>query len=182
MRILGIDPGSVVCGYGVIEREGNVLSLVEYGVIEAKKQHQELPRRLEVIFERLGQVIERSLPDEAAIEQVFFAKNVQSLVKLSHARGVAMVTATLKQIPMAEYSALEVKRSVTGNGHASKEQVGFMVRSMLKIDETSKFYDATDALAVAITHALKRSNTATKQSRSWKEFVDANPDRILKKK
>ncbi|MBL7999518.1 MAG: crossover junction endodeoxyribonuclease RuvC, partial [Candidatus Kapabacteria bacterium] len=120
MRILGIDPGSIICGYGVIEKEQNgKLILVEYGVVEAKKQFPELPRRLEAIYSRITSVIERTLPDEAAIEQVFYAKNAQSLMKLSHARGVAMLAATMKQIPIAEYSALEVKRSVTGNGHGS---------------------------------------------------------------
>lgn len=182
MIILGIDPGSIVCGYGVIERKGNALTLVEYGVVEAKKQFPEIPRRLEAIFTRLTQVIERTKPDESALEQVFFAKNAQSLMKLSQARGVAMLASTLRQVPVAEYSANEVKRSVTGKGHASKEQVQFMVRSMLKIQETPEFFDATDALAVAITHALKRNPEASKQSRSWKEFIADNPSKVVKRR
>ena len=183
MRILGIDPGSIVCGYGVVDRVShNNIVLVEYGVVEAKKQFSELPRRLEAIFQRLSQVIERTSPDESAVEQVFFSKNAQSLLKLSHARGVAMLAATLRQIPVAEYTANEVKRSVTGKGHASKEQVQFMVKSILGLKETHKYLDATDALAVAITHALKRNEAATKQSRSWKEFVEDNPNRVVKKK
>lgn len=181
MRILGIDPGSIVCGYGVVEKEGNKIELVEYGVVEAKRQFSELPRRLELIFNRLTQVIEHTLPDEAAIEQVFFAKNAQSLMKLSHARAAAMLAATLRQVPLAEYSPNEVKRSVTGKGHASKEQVQFMVRGILNIEETHKFFDATDALAVAITHALKRNPTARKQSRSWKEFIEDNPEKVVKR-
>lgn len=180
MRVLGIDPGSIVCGYGVVEKNGSVITLVEYGVVEAKKRFESLPQRLEMIFTRLGSVIERALPDEAAIESVFFAKNAQSLAKLSHARGVAMLAATIKQVPIMEYSAKEVKRSVTGNGNASKEQVQFMVRTMLKIEETPDFFDATDALATAICHCLKR-NSPRGSARSWKQFIEANPKRILQK-
>ncbi len=180
MRILGIDPGSIVCGYGVIDKNGQSLSLVEYGVVEAKKKFASLPQRLELIYSRLGSVIERALPDEAAIESVFFAKNAQSLAKLSHARGVAMLSATIKQIPIIEYSAKEIKRSVTGNGNASKEQVQFMVRSMLKIDETPDFFDATDALAVAVCHCLKRDSPQG-AARSWKQFIEKNPKRIVRR-
>ncbi len=180
MRILGIDPGSIVCGYGVIESINKKLTLVEYGVVEAKKLHLELPRRLETIFLRLSSVIDRALPDEAALESIFFAKNAQSLAKLAHARGVAMLSATLKQVPVSEYSAKEVKRSVTGNGNASKEQVQFMVRTMLKIEETPDFFDATDALAVAICHALK-SDIPHAKAKSWKQFIEQNPQKVVKK-
>lgn len=181
MRILGVDPGSIVCGYGVIEKNANTLTLVEYGVVEAKKQYSELPRRLEVIYERLDAVIERTMPDESSFEALFYAKNAQSLMKLSHARGVAMLAATRRQIPIAEYSALEIKRSVTGNGHASKEQVQFMVKAMLNIKESHKFLDATDALAAAVTHALKRTPKASKQARSWKEFVAEHEHLVVRK-
>jgi crossover junction endodeoxyribonuclease RuvC len=179
MRILGIDPGTIVCGYGVIDIENRKMKLVEYGVVEAKKQYAELPRRLEVIYQRLTSVIERTLPDEAALEAVFFAKNAQSLAKLSHARGVAMLSATLKEIPVTEYSAKEVKRSVTGNGNAAKEQVCYMVRKMLGIEETPDFFDATDALAIAVCHALKRNENKTK-AKSWKKFLEENPQRVAR--
>ncbi len=179
MRVLGIDPGSIVCGYGVVEKNGSNITLVEYGVVEAKKRFEPLPQRLEMIYERLGGVIERSLPDEAAVESVFFAKNAQSLAKLSHARGVAMLAAAIKRIPIMEYSAKEVKRSVTGNGNASKEQVQFMTRTILKIEETPDFFDATDALAVAICHCLKH-NSQRGSARSWKQFVEDNPKRVLR--
>lgn len=177
--MLGIDPGSIVCGYGVVEKNGSNITLVEYGVVEAKKRFESLPQRLEMIYERLGGVIERSLPDEAAVESVFFAKNAQSLAKLSHARGVAMLAAAIKRIPIMEYSAKEVKRSVTGNGNASKEQVQFMTRTILKIEEMPDFFDATDALAVAICHCLKR-NSQRGAARSWKQFVEDNPKRVLR--
>ncbi len=189
MRILGIDPGSVVCGYGVIEVDSaRRLQLVEYGVVEAKRQFPELPRRLEVIFQRITQVIERTLPDEAAFEEAFYGKNVQSLLKLSHARGVAMVAATLRQVPITEYAALQVKQCVTGKGRASKEQVQFMVHKMLGISESNPFYDATDALAIAITHALRGGAGAARsterraaKSGGWADFVRDNPDRVVKR-
>ena len=177
MRVLGIDPGSVVCGYGVIEKIGAKITLVEYGVIEAKKMHPSLQLRLEAIFTRLQKVVERSLPDESALESLFYAKNPQSLMKLSHARGVAMLVPTMHQIPVAEYSAREVKRAVTGNGNSSKEQVQFMVRTLLNIEETPEFYDATDALAVAICHAFKASSPQSR-ARSWKDFITQNPQRV----
>ncbi|MBE2190057.1 MAG: crossover junction endodeoxyribonuclease RuvC, partial [Candidatus Kapabacteria bacterium] len=129
MRILGIDPGSVICGYGIIEVEAGKIILVEYGVIKAKKKEEDFPLRLKEIFERLTSVIERHLPDESALESVFFSKNVQSLMKLSHARAAAMLASTLREIPVAEYSPREVKKAVTGNGNASKQQVEYMAVS-----------------------------------------------------
>ena len=178
MRFMGIDPGSIVCGYGVIEKVGNNdFILLEYGVVEAKKRFDSLPDRLGLIFERLTQVIERTLPDEVSLEATFYSKNAQSLIKLSHARGVAMLSANLRSIPVIEYSAKEVKRSVTGNGNASKEQVGFMVKSMLSIKEDHAFFDATDALAVALCHGMKRSSP--KQSaKTWASFISENPNRV----
>jgi len=177
MRVLGIDPGSVICGYGVVEKQNNSLILIEYGVIHAKKKNETFPLRLKNIYERLEQVISRSLPDESAFETMFYSKNAQSLIKLSYARAAAMLAATLKEIPVAEYSPREVKKSVTGNGAAGKEQVRFMVKNILNIKEDHKFLDATDALAVAITHLQKMSSPTGKAS-SWKEFIKNNPDRI----
>jgi len=179
VRIIGIDPGSIVTGFGVVEKTGNKFLLVEYGVIEAKKEFSSLDQRLKTIYERLTQVILRTSPNEAALELLFFYKNPQSLLKLSHARGVAMLSASMLQLPVAEYSALEIKKSVTGKGRASKEQVQYMVKSMLSIKECPSFFDATDALAIAICHGLK-STAPESSSRSWKEFLVQNPDRIKK--
>jgi crossover junction endodeoxyribonuclease RuvC len=179
MIVLGIDPGSIICGYGVIEKTGNELSLVEYGVIHAKKKEEHLPLRLKEIYSRLEKVIERTSPEYSAFESMFYSKNVQSLIKLSHARAVAVLAAAMRDIPVFEYSPREVKKAVTGNGNASKEQVQFMVRTLLKIEETPEFFDATDALAVAICHAI-RSNGFHKASSSWEEFIRQNPDRIIK--
>jgi crossover junction endodeoxyribonuclease RuvC len=178
MIFMGIDPGSVICGYGVIEKTGNsTFRVLEFGVVEAKKRFDSMPQRLSMIYEELIAVIERTLPDEISLEATFYAKNAQSLIKLSHARGVAMLAGNQRSIPVIEYSAKEVKRAVTGNGNASKEQVGFMVKSLLNIEEESKFFDATDALAVALCHGMKRS--APKQSaKSWMQFIQENPGRI----
>ena len=179
MRVLGIDPGSIICGYGVIDSEKGNLSLVEYGVIHAKKKDETYPLRLKEIFERLLQVIERTMPDEAAYESMFFSKNVQSLIKLSQARAVAMLAATLREIPVVEYSPREVKKSVTGRGAADKQQVQYMVKNILKIEETHEFFDATDALAVAMCHAFRFKSNSPK-SKNWKDFIQNNPDRIVK--
>jgi crossover junction endodeoxyribonuclease RuvC len=181
IRILGIDPGSVICGYGVIDVEGSRITLVEYGVIEAKKRHPSLPLRLADIHARLCQVIARSQPQVCAVEQVFHAKNVQSVVKLAHARGVAILAAAQSALEIAEYTPMQVKRSVTGGGRSGKEQVQFMVRKLLSIDETPELFDATDALAVAICHAFRRGTPAGSGAQSWKDYLTANPQRVVRR-
>lgn len=184
MRILGVDPGSVVCGYGVVEKKGKHITLIEYGVIEAKRQHDDIPLRLKTIYTRLQKVIERALPDELAIETIFYSKSVPSIIKLAHARSAAILAAVMAEVPTVEYSPRFIKRSVTGNGNASKEQVQYMVRTLLNIEETPDFYDATDALAVAICHAYQLQTLGAKGGKkkagSWKEFVEMNPERVKK--
>lgn len=183
MRIIGIDPGSIICGYGIIQANGNQLQLIEYGVVEARRKSPSLPERLEHIYERLNAVVERTKPHTAAMEALFYARNVQSLLKLSHARGVAMLVLAQHRLPITEYAARLIKRSITGKGNASKEQVSFMVKSMLNITETPEFFDATDALAIAITHALRSGEPLSLQRRravTWQEFITNNPDRIVK--
>jgi crossover junction endodeoxyribonuclease RuvC len=185
MKILGIDPGTLVTGYGVIESSGGTFKLVEYGTIESKRIAT-LAVRLRVIFVRLTAVIERANPDAVAIESAFYHKNVQSTLKLGHARGVAMLASMLKDVPPAEYAPREVKRAVVGNGNASKEQVEFMVRSLLGLKPADKkLPDAYDALAVAITHAARcgkggSSSSTRTSSKNWKQFVEMNPERIKK--
>lgn len=180
MRVMGIDPGSVICGYGVVERKGNQIYLVEYGVIKAKKKEETFPLRLKEIYERILQVIERSLPDEAAFESLFYSKNVQSLVKLAHARSAAVLASVMRELPIIEYSPREVKKSVTGRGNADKEQVRFMVKNILHLEEDHEFLDATDALAVAICH-LSRRTVRNSTSKNWKDFIENNPDKIVKR-
>ena len=179
MRVLGIDPGSIVCGWGIIDFRNNGFSLVEYGVVKAGKTGLDFPERLKEIYLRLLKVIERTKPEAAAFETIFYSKNVQSLVKLSHARSVAILAATLNNIPIFEHSPREIKKSVTGRGNASKEQVQYMVRKLLNIEETPEFYDSTDALAAAICHALKPAGSS-KNSKSWSEYLKENPGRVIK--
>lgn len=179
MLILGIDPGSVICGYGVIEYLSGRFSLVEYGSIKVKKKNEELVQRLKEIFLRLSAVIERTKPDIAVFETVFYSKNAQSLMKLSYARASAILATILKEIQFAEFSPREIKKSVTGNGNAGKKQVQFMVRTLLKIQETPDFYDATDALATAICYAL-RYQTQSKTTKSWADYVKNNPEKVVK--
>jgi crossover junction endodeoxyribonuclease RuvC len=179
LRILGIDPGSVICGYGVIEKNLNSLNVIEYGVIKAKKAHELLPDRLKEIYLRLMKVIERTKPDISALETTFYSRNVQSLTKLSYARAAAMLAVSMNNVQIAEYSPREVKKSVTGKGGASKEQVQFMVKTILKIKETPEYFDVTDALAVALCHSLRSEHTH-KAGNSWKEFIKNNPERIAR--
>ena len=182
LRIIGIDPGSIICGYGVIEQlQKNKFKLIEYGAIKAKKHYEELPMRLKEIYLRISEVLKRTNPEIAAIESTFFSKNVQSLVKLAHARAVVMLASTLFELPIFEYSPREVKKSVTGKGAATKEQVSFMVKNILNIKETPDFLDVTDALAVALCYAMKGSQINNKP-KSWEEFIKEHPERIKKNK
>lgn len=185
MRILGIDPGSVVCGYGVIDVTGKKMALVEYGVVAVKRRTTSFPGRLREIHERLVAVIERTQPDVCSMEKVFYAKNVLSIVQLAHARGVAVLACAQAGHDPIEYTPMQVKRSVTGRGAANKDQVQHMVRAILKIDETPEFFDATDALAVAICHAVNggpppamaRGGTVSKRQ-AWKDFVENHPQKV----
>ncbi|MCX6155189.1 MAG: crossover junction endodeoxyribonuclease RuvC [Candidatus Kapabacteria bacterium] len=178
MIIIGIDPGSVVCGYGVIEKQKSVLRLVEYGVIQPKKKNENFNLRLLDIFERLKRIVETNKPDFAAFESLFFGKNIQSLIKLSHARSAAIIAALTAKSEIVEYSPREIKKSVTGRGNASKEQVMFMVKSILKISETPEFFDATDALATALCHSFRSNENITKVT-NWEDFINKNPHRIV---
>lgn len=176
--ILGIDPGTSVMGYGVILVKGSQISLLQFGVIHLSKYGtHEL--KLKKIFERVSSIIEEFAPDDVALEAPFFGKNVQSMLKLGRAQGVAMAAALTKDIPITEYAPKKVKMSVTGNGNASKEQVAAMIISQLKIKEAPKLLDATDALAVALTHHYQEGRIQS-SSASWKSFIAANPSRIKK--
>ena len=171
MIILGIDPGSLVTGYGVIEASSGRLAWVASGEIQ-NNGRTPMPLRLKKIFETLGGIIDSYHPDEFAIETAFYGKNAQSALKLGHARGAAMLAAVIRELPTHEYSPREVKKAVTGNGSASKEQVQYMVKSLLNLKASPRFYDTTDALAVAICH----THGATRRGRSvkgWKEYFAA---------
>lgn len=177
--ILGIDPGTNVMGYGVLEVTTGRIEMLALGVIDLRKFSDHY-MKLGYIFERITGLIESYLPDEMAIEAPFFGKNVQSMLKLGRAQGVAMAAAIGRQVPITEYAPTKIKMAITGNGSASKEQVADMLRRMLHLnkEEMGKFLDATDALAVAYCHYLQmgRPESDHKYS-SWKDFVNKNKAR-----
>lgn len=155
--IMGIDPGTNVMGYGVLGINGKQPSVIVMGVIQLSKFESHY-LRLARIFERVTGLVEQYLPDELAIEAPFFGKNVQSMLKLGRAQGVAMAAALSRDIPICEYAPLSIKQSVTGSGSASKEQVANMLRHILRIPQENmpRLLDATDALAAALTHFMRR--------------------------
>ena len=174
--ILGMDPGTNVMGYGIIMVKGNGFQLLQYGVIQLKK-YTTHELKLKMIFEHVISLLKRYQPDEVAIEAPFYGKNVQSMLKLGRAQGVAMAAVLSKGIPIVEYAPKKVKQSVTGNGNASKEQVAQMLRHLLGFGEAPKLLDATDALAVAVCHHFhKEYKSSEKQSLAG--FIKNNPDRI----
>jgi len=152
MRVLGVDSGSRITGYGVIDIDGADCVFVDCGIIRVNAALA-LPLRLNAIHRRMAEVIESQQPDEAVFESVFYSANVQSALKLGHARGVCIQAAAAADLPVFEYSPAEVKSAVTGYGRAEKPQVQQMVRALLKLAELPETYDASDALAVAICHA-----------------------------
>ena len=176
--ILGIDPGTQVMGYGIIGVEGKRTGLIGAGVLILNK-YSEHELRLAKIFERTIQLIETYRPDEMALEAPFFGKNVQSMLKLGRAQGVAMAAGLSRQIPIAEYSPKKVKQSITGNGNASKEQVAAMLENLLSFKNDSKYLDATDGLAVAMCHYFQSSSKLNISGKGgWKAFLRENPDRL----
>lgn len=179
---MGIDPGTNVMGYGVLGVEGRRVEAIVLGAIELSKFESHY-KRLHRIFERVTGLAAQYLPDEVALEAPFFGKNVQSMLKLGRAQGVAMAAVLSRDIPVAEYAPRSVKMAVTGNGQASKEQVANMLRHLLHMDDDQmpKLLDATDALAVALTHYYETGKPAVaKGPKSWADFIARNPNRIVK--
>lgn len=178
--IMGIDPGTNVMGYGVLGINGKQLSVVVMGVVQLSKFESHY-KRLARIFERVTGLVEQYLPDEVAIEAPFFGKNVQSMLKLGRAQGVAMAAVLERDIPITEYAPLKIKQAVSGNGQASKEQVANMLRYILKIPQENMphLLDATDALAAALAHYYETGKPQVERgAKSWEEFLKRNPDRI----
>jgi crossover junction endodeoxyribonuclease RuvC len=176
--IIGIDPGTTVMGYSVIKITGKSMEVLVLGVLELKKYNDHYTK-LRVIFERIRQLVDTYTPDEMAIEAPFFGKNVQSMLKLGRAQGVAMAAALTRNIPIFEYAPLRVKQAITGNGAATKDQVATMLQHMLKFSEMPKFMDATDALGVAVCHHFQ-NQTVNQASpvKSWKDFIAKNPGKV----
>jgi crossover junction endodeoxyribonuclease RuvC len=177
MRILGVDPGTIFTGYGIIDFDNNELKYISAGVIKISVT-KEMPPRLQTIYNDLSKLIKQYRPDEFALESSFFGKNVQSALKIGYARGVAMLVAIHNDLPIKEYSPREIKKSVVGNGASSKEQVQYMIKKLLAIRKSKMKFDESDALAAAICHAFK-TNSFSKKSRNWNEFIKENPDRVI---
>ncbi len=177
--ILGIDPGTTVLGYGIVKEVGKQLSLINLGII--KLDHlDDHGLKLQRIFEKASALIEQYQPDCMALEAPFYGKNIQVMLKLGRAQGVAMAAALNKNIPIFEYAPRKIKQSVTGNGNATKEQVAAMLKTLLKFDETPQFLDATDGLAAAVCHAFQNNAMAGSKGNysGWKAFVKGNADRL----
>ena len=176
--ILGIDPGTIVMGYGLLHIKNNVLTPIGIGVIKLDK-YADHAIRLKKIFERTVSIIEEFKPDELAIEAPFFGKNVQSMLKLGRAQGVAIAAALSKNVPITEYSPKKIKMSITGNGNASKEQVAAMLSQILGLKSEHDYLDATDALGAALCHYYQNKNILAggKSYTGWKAFLTENPKR-----
>ncbi|MDD4591028.1 MAG: crossover junction endodeoxyribonuclease RuvC [Parabacteroides sp.] len=178
--ILGIDPGTIIMGYGLLRVVDNNPSMETMGILQLNKYENHY-LRLKKIFERVTGLIDEYHPDELAIEAPFFGKNVQSMLKLGRAQGVAMAAALERDIPIFEYAPLKIKLSITGNGDASKEQVAGMLQRYLHIPQESMLpqLDATDGLAAALCHFFQLKNPISdKKYIGWKDFINKNPGKI----
>lgn len=178
--ILGIDPGTSVMGYGLIKVENNQPSMLAMGVLVLSK-YDDHYLKLRKIFERIISLIDEYLPDELAIEAPFYGKNVQSMLKLGRAQGVAMAAALSRDIPIFEYAPLKIKMAITGNGRAAKEQVASMLQRYLKISQSDMLpqMDATDGLAAALCHFFQSNRPESQASYvSWKDFINKNQKRV----
>jgi len=185
--ILGIDPGTLVMGYGLIAINKSNITLVEMGVLQLSK-YDDHAERLHLIFKKMDSLIKIHQPIAVAIEAPFFGKNVQSMLKLGRAQGVAIAAAMMSGLHAVEYAPRKIKQSITGRGAATKEQVYQMLQHTLKFEEDVRFMDATDAVAVALCHHYQNrlpiakqttvKKTAAKRTNSWASFVAANPGRI----
>ncbi len=185
-RILGIDPGTNVLGYSIVEQRGKSTELLTMDVI-VLGQKEEMSTRMKHLFDRIVEIIDLYHPDILAIEAPFFGKNVQSMLKLGRAQGLCIAAAFSRSIPFVEYSPRKVKQSVTGNGAASKEQVAIMLQRIFRFDGLPSHLDATDSLAVALCHSyqadlpvnmVKEKKSSTKKASSWAAFINQNPSRV----
>ncbi len=178
--ILGIDPGTVMMGYGLIEVKGSTIRLIEMDVLKPGKV-DDTYKRLQLIYNTVSGLIVKHKPDAFAIEAPFFGKNVQSMLKLGRAQGVAIAASMRHGLIVTEYSPKKIKQAVTGNGNASKEQVLSMLQRLLFFDDSPKYLDASDALAVAVCHHFQGNailNKGEQKANSWDDFVKKNPGRI----
>ena len=175
MRILGIDPGSRATGYGIINGNDETLMATDVVRLDGTADH---PDRLKQIYDQLTEVIETHEPAAFSIEMPVYGENPQSMLKLGRAQAAAMMAALNHNLPVAQYTPKEVKKSVTGNGNASKKQVRFMIDSILSTGDADFSHDAADALAIALCHGNRDAHDDTESYTGWASFVDANPDRV----
>lgn len=182
-KILGVDPGTNLLGYAILEIDGKKQKVITFGVLRLQS-HKEHTAKLREIFLQLQEIIETYLPTQMAVEAPFYGKNVQSMLKLGRAQGVAMAAAITMGLDIVEYSPKKIKQSVTGNGNASKEQVAAMLESILRIKISSSYLDATDALATAMCHYNQTGGIfgATKKYSGWSGFLKDNPNKVSKLK
>ena len=174
--LLGIDPGTTVMGYGVIQQTPQQLRVVQYGVIRLQR-YPSHALKLQKIFARVRDLVDDFKPDAMALEAPFYGKNVQSMLKLGRAQGVAMAAALVREVPITECAPRKVKQAVTGHGNAYKEQVARMLMSLLQLPNMPDLLDASDALAVAVCHAYQDPQAKAKPT-SWAQFLQAHPDRV----
>lgn len=176
---MGVDPGTNILGYSIVSADKNTIKIIINGVIQLKKTDDHYTR-LNIIFEKLTGYIQTYKPEVMAIEAPFFGKNVQSMLKLGRAQGAAIVAASNNGLEVIEYSPKRVKQSITGKGNASKEQVAKMLQSLLQMEVLPKYFDATDALAVAVCHfnSSRKVTVTGKQYKGWQDFIQANPNKL----
>ena len=185
--VLGIDPGTNVLGYCVVEQKGREMKLLCMDVLKLGKI-EDMPTRMKELFDSIVTIIDKYHPDILSIEAPFFGKNVQSMLKLGRAQGLCIAAAFSRSIPFVEYAPRKIKQSITGNGASSKEQVAIMLQRILRFEDMPKYLDATDALAVAVCHINQRDliveefpsniKKTTSKKTSWAAFVSSNPDKV----
>lgn len=186
--ILGVDPGTIQTGYGIIRTGGKVPEVLAIGTIQLGRQQTDNPTKLKKIYERLSGLIAEFEVQELSIEAPFFGKNIQSMLKLGRAQGVAMAAAMAHHVEIYEYAPRKIKQAITGNGNAGKEQVQKMLESILHISIDEKFLDASDGLAAAMCHWYQKGKITTgsggkkktSAKTSWADFLKDNPDKLIK--
>ncbi len=178
--ILGIDPGTIIMGFGVIEVSSTGVTLITMDILKLSS-HKDAYERLQIIHQKVCELLNNHMPHELAIEAPFFGKNVQSMLKLGRAQGVAIAAAMQAGVPVTEYTPRKIKQSITGNGNADKLQVLKMLQRILLFNENPQYLDAADALAVAVCHHFQgdtRVDQSSKKLNGWKEFLVRNPGRV----
>ena len=176
MIIFGVDPGTILTGFGIINAKGSQLAYIKSGIIKPNPK-ENLSVKLKQIYLELNKQVLAYKPDVFCIETAFYGKNVQSAMKIGYVRGVAMLVASINDILCVEYSPREIKKAVVGNGAGSKEQVQYMIKNLLNLEIDKLKFDETDALAVSVCHSIK-ANSFSSTKNNWKSFVEKNPDRI----